>query len=83
MRPYILKIVRKTIRNRQLGKTNLLKELPSQLMLERGPITTKKAQSVTPERAKKLYATETASFVSSIALYTKLPGSVIWLLCRA
>ena len=64
----MLKTVRKTIKNRQLGKTNLLNELPSQLMLDSGPITTKNAQSVTPERAKKLYATETANLVNNIAL---------------
>jgi hypothetical protein len=58
----------KTIRKRHVGNTNLLKLLPSQAMSERGPITVKNAQFVTPVKTKKLYATETATFVSSDAL---------------
>jgi len=64
----MLKIVRKTIKKRQVGNTNLSKLAPIQETFDNGPITTKKAQLSTPVSAKKLYATETASFVRSIAL---------------
>jgi hypothetical protein len=64
----MLKIVMKTIKKRHVGNTNLLKLLPSHAMSESGPITVKNAQFVTPVNTKKLYATETATFVSRDAL---------------
>jgi hypothetical protein len=79
----MLNNVMNTIKNKQLGNTYLLKLLPIQARLDSGPITTKNAQLSTPVRAKKLYATDTANLVSSIAEYTKLPGSVVWLPCTS
>ena len=65
-RPKQSKTVMKIVISSSDGKIHLLKPSPRKLILTRGPMTSKKAQDLTRDSSKKLYATAIDSLISSI-----------------